>query len=90
MDSDKKIPQSTKEALHLLKENGIYTAIATGRAPFMIKDLLEELEIDSYVSFNGQYVVFEGEVIYRNPLSKEQLTQLQLMQAAWSFHGIHE
>ena len=77
LDSNKKIPQSTKEALHLLRENGIYTAIATGRAPFMITNLLEELEIDSYVTFNGQYVVFEGEVIYRNPLSKEQLTQLQ-------------
>ncbi|KMY45141.1 hypothetical protein AC622_13640 [Bacillus sp. FJAT-27916] len=78
LDSEKKIPQSTKEALRLLKKNGTYIAIATGRAPFMIKGLLKELEIDSYVSFNGQYVVFEGEVIYRNPLSREQLTRLEM------------
>ncbi len=77
LDSDKKIPQSTKEALHLLKQNGVYVAIATGRAPFMIKSLLAELEIDSYVSFNGQYVVFEGEVIYQNPLSRSQLAMLE-------------
>ena len=30
------------------------------RAPFMIKQLLEELEIDTYVTFNGQYVVYKG------------------------------
>ena len=77
LDSKKRIPQSTKDALYSLKKNGVYVAIATGRAPFMIKSLLEELAIDSYVSFNGQYVVFEGEVIYRNPLSREQLAKLE-------------
>jgi hypothetical protein len=35
--------------------------------PFMVKPILEELEIESFISYNGQYVVFEGEVIYKNP-----------------------
>ncbi|WP_050614630.1 Cof-type HAD-IIB family hydrolase [Bacillus testis] len=76
LDHHKKLPASTKEAIRLLKEKGIYVAIATGRAPFMFEGIREELDIHSYVSFNGQYVVFEDEVIYRNPLKTEALNLL--------------
>lgn len=76
LNSEKKLPESTKEAIHLLRKNGTYVAIATGRAPFMFSHLIHELEIDSFVSFNGQYVVFEHEMIYKNPLSQSQLEKL--------------
>jgi Cof subfamily protein (haloacid dehalogenase superfamily) len=76
LDHEKKLPTSTKEAILQLKEGGVHVAIATGRAPFMFADLREELGIHSYVSFNGQYVVFEGEVIYQNPLEEKMLEQL--------------
>lgn len=76
LDHNKEIPLSTKETIKKLKENGHHVAIATGRAPFMFEDLREELDIHSYVSFNGQYVVFENEVIYENPLKRETLKQL--------------
>lgn len=39
----------------------------------MFANLREELNIQTFVSDNGQYVVLEGEVIYTNPLSKEVL-----------------
>ncbi|GHI01398.1 Cof-type HAD-IIB family hydrolase [Neobacillus kokaensis] len=73
LDHQKNLPDSTKKAIRKLKENGIFTAIATGRAPFMFEGLREELDIDSFVSFNGQYVVFENEVIYENPISPLEL-----------------
>lgn len=73
---NKKLPESAKLALEQLKKNGVFVAIATGRAPFMFKNLREELDIDSYVSFNGQYVVFENEVIYKNPLQTKELDRL--------------
>ncbi|MBM7703388.1 Cof-type HAD-IIB family hydrolase [Metabacillus iocasae] len=76
LDSNKKLPQSTKEAVRSLKEAGHEVAIATGRAPFMFEDLRKELDIHSFVSFNGQYVVLDGEVIYKNPLSTETLEEL--------------
>ncbi|TGB05079.1 Cof-type HAD-IIB family hydrolase [Halobacillus salinus] len=76
LNHDKKLPEETKQAIHDLKEAGVYVAIATGRAPFMYKGLREELGIDSFVSFNGQYVVFEGEVAYKNPLSTPHLKAL--------------
>lgn len=54
------MPASTKEAIAELQRLGHHVAIATGRASYMFEDLREELGIDSYVSLNGQYVVFEG------------------------------
>lgn len=76
LNHDKKLVPSAKTAIEQLKKNGIFVAIATGRAPFMFKDLREELGIDSYVSFNGQYVVFENKVIYKNALNKQLLLSL--------------
>ena len=42
----------------------------------MITSLLKELNMDSFVSYNGQYVVFENEVIYTNPLNPTHLKKL--------------
>ncbi len=71
------LPRSTKEAIFNLKENGVYVAIATGRSPFMFEQLRKELEIESYISVNGSYVVVEGEVISRIPLETEKLVRLE-------------
>ncbi|ANS74276.1 phosphatase [Paenibacillus yonginensis] len=76
LGEDKKVPASAKEAVFALKRLGHEVAIATGRAPFMFKELRKELEIETYVSYNGQYVVLQGEPIYRNPLDKVALQQL--------------
>ncbi|RFU63437.1 Cof-type HAD-IIB family hydrolase [Peribacillus glennii] len=76
LDHDKKLPDSTKAAIKKLQENDVFVAISTGRAPFMFEHLREELDIDTFVSYNGQFVVFQGEAIYKNPLSREQLKQL--------------
>lgn len=73
LDHDKNLPASTKQAIKELKNKGIFVAIATGRAPFMFENLRKELEIDSFVSFNGQYVVFENKAIYENPLDANEL-----------------
>ncbi|WP_160719461.1 Cof-type HAD-IIB family hydrolase [Bacillus sp. USDA818B3_A] len=81
LNHDKKLPLSTKESIFKLKELGHEVAIATGRAPFMFEDLREELDIHTYVSYNGQYVVLKGEELYRNPLkisSLEKLTETAL------------
>ncbi|WP_175638575.1 Cof-type HAD-IIB family hydrolase [Metabacillus schmidteae] len=73
---DKMLPASTKEAIFQLKDLGHEVAIATGRAPFMFEDLREELDIHTYVSYNGQYVVLNGDVVYSNPLNIEALEKL--------------
>ncbi|WHY02482.1 Cof-type HAD-IIB family hydrolase [Neobacillus sp. DY30] len=73
---DKELPQSTKESIFKLKELGHEVAIATGRAPFMFEDLRKELDINTYVSYNGQYVVYKGDVLFTNPLKISSLEKL--------------
>jgi len=73
---NKQLPASAKKAITKAKENGYEIAIATGRAPFMIDEILDELEIDTYVTFNGQYVVYKGEVIFTDGVSKQQLSDI--------------
>ncbi|MFB5660748.1 Cof-type HAD-IIB family hydrolase [Alteribacillus sp. HJP-4] len=70
------LPQSAKEAIKVLQEQGVYVAIATGRAPFMFEDLRKELNISTFVSFNGSYVVADGEVIEKKPLHMQDLEKL--------------
>lgn len=76
LNEEKKIPIKTIAAIKQLKEKGHFVAIATGRAPFMFGEIRKELDIDSYVSFNGQYVVFENKLLYKNPLIKDELHRL--------------
>lgn len=66
-----KILPSTKAAINKLKEMDIMPVIATGRAPALIKNIAKELEIDTYISMNGQYIVVEGERIFHNPIKPE-------------------
>lgn len=73
---EKVIPQTAKEAIKQARQNGFEIAIATGRAPFMIQKVLDELEIDTYVTFNGQYVVYKGEVIFTDSIPKNYLSEI--------------
>lgn len=75
-NSEKKLPSSAKEALFQARANGHEIAIATGRAPFMIADLLQELEINTYITFNGQYVVHNGQVLFKNGIEMSVLKRI--------------
>lgn len=77
-DSSTTLPKSTRDAILKLQENGHIALIATGRSPMMFKDLREKLDIHSYVSMNGQYVVHNDAVVFKNPLDKGRLKQLML------------
>src|SRR5690625_7902659 len=79
LNEEKVIPETTKRAVQTLQEEGIHTAIATGRSPQMFDWILQELNIDSYVALNGQYAVFEGEDIYSNPMNLDLLIEVAFM-----------
>ncbi len=77
LNEDKELPESTVIAIKDLQDKGIVTAIATGRAPFMFRGLLKKLNINTFVSFNGQYVVYKGKPLFQNPLDAEELERLE-------------
>jgi Cof subfamily protein (haloacid dehalogenase superfamily) len=87
LDDEKQLPASTRQAIGDLKRAGHGVAIATGRGPFMYKELREQLEIDSFVSYNGQYAVWKGEPIYRNPIQPELINELTEF-ANWNEHPL--
>lgn len=76
-NDDKVMSNRTKKTIKNLQNCGHILAIATGRAPFMIQDVLKETGIKNYISFNGQYAFADGEVIYKNALDLNMLKQLE-------------
>lgn len=76
LNDEKELPDSTEKAIQELKDQGHIVAIATGRAPFTFKELRKKLDITSYVSLNGQYVVLNNQVVYKNPLNFPALNEL--------------
>lgn len=77
LDDDKQLPASTLLAIQQLQAKGIYTAIATGRGPFMVYSLLKQLEMDTFISYNGQLVISKEEIVYRNPLETNKLSEFE-------------
>lgn len=76
VDEEKKIPLDAVQAVRALREKGIVTAIATGRAPYFFQSIAEQLGIRTFVSLNGAYVVHEGAPIYKHSIQREALKQL--------------
>ncbi|MGY3778653.1 Cof-type HAD-IIB family hydrolase [Isobaculum melis] len=72
----REVPKSVKSSIQALQEQGIICAIATGRPPFGIFPYLESLNMDTFVSLNGQYVISKGEVVYANQVNHHSLKQL--------------
>lgn len=72
-DSSMVIPHSTVEAIHKLKENGVYTFLSSGRTLAYISDpKLWALEFDGILAGCGTYVSFgEKEFVYKTISPKD-------------------
>ena len=56
VNDSKSVLKSTKEAIKIVKEQGVLVGVATGRGPFFVKDLMDDLDLDFAVTYNGQYI----------------------------------
>lgn len=84
---DKIIPESTKKAIQYLQGKGHYTVIATGRAPSMFRHIQKELNISSYVAFNGQLVVCDGIEIHSETLDSSFVDDITTLASQYN-HAI--
>ncbi|UDM31781.1 Cof-type HAD-IIB family hydrolase [Lentilactobacillus laojiaonis] len=64
------------QAMDQLRQNNILPVIATGRNIFEITKILEDTKIDTVVSANGDYVIYEGKPVYKSEMSKEVISDL--------------
>ncbi len=80
----KEVPQDTIDAIAELKSKGIEPVIATGRSPYFFQPIAELLHINSFVSLNGAYVVYQGETLYSQTLPLQSLEKLVSLSAS---HG---
>ncbi|QLF91176.2 Cof-type HAD-IIB family hydrolase [Lactococcus lactis subsp. lactis] len=74
--STRGLATSTRKAIQELRQKDIFVGIATGRGPAFVMPLLEDLDLDFAVSYNGQYIFTPKEVIFQNPLEQKSLKNL--------------
>ena len=70
------VPESTVEALRLLREKGHFTAIATGRSRAMAQQYFDELGFTSMVHDGGNGLTVEGRFLGIEPLPKDLCVEL--------------
>jgi Cof subfamily protein (haloacid dehalogenase superfamily) len=70
---DNTIEDSTKTAVSAMKEKGIETVLATGRPIHEIREIGEELNISSYIGYNGALAIYKGEEIFSEPMDAENV-----------------
>lgn len=73
LTSKLKISSSSIEAIRAIQEQGIEPVIATGRNIGEIGNVFELTGIQSCVAMNGQYVLFNGDLIYENPIDQNEI-----------------
>ncbi|GHP14316.1 haloacid dehalogenase [Lentilactobacillus fungorum] len=69
-----RVDPEVAEAMHQLKANHVLPVISTGRNLFEIPDTMKTTGIDTVVSANGSYVIFEGKPVYKASLSQDVVT----------------
>ncbi|MCD7839928.1 MAG: Cof-type HAD-IIB family hydrolase [Erysipelotrichaceae bacterium] len=75
--TSKSVPDFTKKALHLLKQKGIYTFVASGRHISEMKDIpINDLDFTGYITLNGQYCFNNDGVIYDLGINQEDINNI--------------
>lgn len=81
LTAEQRIPDSAVYALSALQQQGIITAIATGRSIVSLPPHIQQhigRGIDMVVAVNGQYVQYQGQTLAAFPLDGVQTADLSL------------
>jgi Cof subfamily protein (haloacid dehalogenase superfamily) len=69
---DDTIEASTRQAISILQSKGITVVLATGRPLHEITELGKELNIQSFIAYNGAYAIIDGKEVFKeNMLRKD-------------------
>lgn len=73
--NSRQITEKMMETLNRLKNKGIILCLSTGRGPLTLPHF-EGWEPDVFLTFNGSYCYNRQQVIYRNPISTEDVNRI--------------
>jgi len=71
---DNTFEDSTKEAISQVQARGLEVFLATGRPLHEIDELAKELNIHSFIGYNGAYAIYKGEDIFQKPMSSSTVS----------------
>ncbi len=72
---DHTIEESTKQAIVKLKKQGLQVVLATGRPLHEIMATAKELNIDSFITYNGSLAIFQGQEIFKEYMDPDLVTE---------------
>lgn len=73
VNKNAKALESTKRAIMLAQEQGIICGVATGRGPVHLSQQIDELNLDVFVTYNGQFVYTKEETLRAEPFASDTL-----------------
>jgi Cof subfamily protein (haloacid dehalogenase superfamily) len=63
------IQESTKDAVSQIQKKGIEVFLATGRPLHEIDEIAKDLNIESFIGYNGAYAIYQGKDIFQEPMN---------------------
>ncbi|MEI5989665.1 hypothetical protein A5881_001158 [Enterococcus termitis] len=76
VNKNAKALETTKRAIKLAQAQGIICGVATGRGPVHLSQQIDELNLDVFVTYNGQFVYTKDETIRAVPFSDDVLRNI--------------
>lgn len=71
-----RVSKSTKRAILRAQKKGILCGVSTGRGPRSLRRILKNLNLDMFVTYNGQLVYDRNQLIYAHPFEKAVLAEI--------------
>lgn len=76
VNSSSKAHETTRAAIQAAQKKGIFCGVATGRGPVKLPQLIDFLDLDMFVTYNGQLVYTKEQDIFAKPFSREVLEEI--------------
>ena len=67
---------STRAAIKEARKQGVLCGVATGRGPVELEKVIDYLDLDMFITYNGQFVYTKQNLIYAKPFSKNILEEI--------------
>lgn len=72
---DDTIEETTIKAIRQVQEKDIEVFLATGRPLHEIRELAEELKVQSLIGYNGAFAIYQDKDLFQEPMNKETVEQ---------------